>query len=247
MNKEKYRYLYEKYILPKPNVYKVFMRFFKYKKLKNSIKKTVKGKNNKFLFNSSILINLVIDIKGENNSITIENGSILTNVKFYLRGNNHTIHIGKNCQFVSGGLIWFENHHGVLKIGDNTTIEDVHFAITEQYSKIIIGKDCMFAYNIDIRTGDSHCIMDMDNGKQINFAKDVYIEDHVWLASHCKILKGVQIKRNSVVGTSAVVTKAFESENLIIAGNPAKVVKTNINWSRERFCDESNKKVYIYD
>ena len=44
--------------------------------------------------------------------------------------------------------------------------------------------------------------------------------------------KGVNIANNSVIGASAVVTKGFEESNVIIAGNPAKVIKRGINWRR---------------
>jgi len=30
----------------------------------------------------------------------------------------------------------------------------------------------------------------------------------------------------------SVVTKPFEESNIILAGNPAKIVKRNINWDR---------------
>ena len=36
---------------------------------------------------------------------------------------------------------------------------DVHIAVTEPGSKVQIGKECMFANDIDIRTGDSHSIL----------------------------------------------------------------------------------------
>lgn len=35
---------------------------------------------------------------------------------------------------------------------------------------------------------------------------------------------------NSVVGHSTVVAKKFTDKNVVIAGNPAKIIKTDINW-----------------
>ncbi|HEY9752233.1 MAG TPA: hypothetical protein V6C46_04750, partial [Coleofasciculaceae cyanobacterium] len=56
----------------------------------------------------------------------------------------------------------------------------------------------------------------------------------VWIASHVSILKGVSIPDNSIVATRSVVTKSFNMQNTLIGGVPAKVLKNNINWLRER-------------
>lgn len=92
----------------------------------------------------------------------------------------------------------------------------------------------MFAYDIDLRTGDSHSIIDAHTQKRINYAQNIEIGNHVWIASHVSILKGVRISDNSVVATRAVVTKSFEDENVLIGGTPAKKIKENINWDRQR-------------
>jgi acetyltransferase-like isoleucine patch superfamily enzyme len=119
-------------------------------------------------------------------------------------------------------------------IGENTTFEDSHIAVTEPNSKITIGKDCLFAYDIDLRTGDSHSIVDSITHERINFAQNINIGNHVWIASHVSVLKGVHISDNSVVATRAVVTKSFVENNILIGGIPAKKIKGNINWDRQR-------------
>jgi carbonic anhydrase/acetyltransferase-like protein (isoleucine patch superfamily) len=52
----------------------------------------------------------------------------------------------------------------------------------------------------------------------------VHIGDNVWLGDHATVLKGVTIGDNSVVAARAVVTRDVPA-NVIVAGNPAKVVK----------------------
>ncbi|MGB5966193.1 MAG: hypothetical protein WBG65_11800 [Sulfurimonadaceae bacterium] len=91
----------------------------------------------------------------------------------------------------------------------------------------------MFAYDIDIRTGDSHSILDKRTGERVNYAKDIQIGNHVWMAVHARILKGVHIQENSVVGTGSIVTKSIDEESVVIAGNPAGIVKINITWDRK--------------
>ena len=67
----------------------------------------------------------------------------------------------------------------------------------------------MFAYDIDVRTGDSHSIIDARRRSRINPAADVEIGRHVWVASHVSILKGAVISvTRASLGTRAVVTGA---------------------------------------
>jgi len=110
---------------------------------------------------------------------------------------------------------------------------EVHIAVTEPGSKVSIGEECMFANDIDLRCGDSHSILDAASGERINFAEDIAIGRHVWVASHVIILKGVSIGADSVVAAGSIVTKSCEPGSLL-AGNPAKALKTGITWKRER-------------
>jgi len=54
--------------------------------------------------------------------------------------------------------------------------------------------------------------------------KPVLIEDSVFIGTRSIILKGTTIGKNSVVGAGSVVSGRFPS-NVILAGNPAKVIK----------------------
>ncbi len=60
---------------------------------------------------------------------------------------------------------------------------------------------------------------------------EIRIGHHVWIGYGAKILKGAMIGDGSIVGTVSIVNKPF-SNNVIIAGSPAKVVQKNIVWSR---------------
>ena len=52
----------------------------------------------------------------------------------------------------------------------------------------------------------------------------MHIGDNVWLGDHATVLKGVTIGANSVVAAQAVVTRDVPA-NVVVAGNPARVVK----------------------
>jgi len=55
-------------------------------------------------------------------------------------------------------------------------------------------------------------------------SKDVRLCRGCWIGANVVILPGVTIGRNSVVGAGSIVTKSF-GERVVVAGNPAKVVK----------------------
>jgi acetyltransferase-like isoleucine patch superfamily enzyme len=202
---------------------------------KKTYKRIIKGRgNNLKIDGSALFIECKFDIVGDNNEIIIEKSTLFNNVTFYIRGNNNMIWISKNVAFNHGGYLWIEDENCEIKIGEGTTFGEVHIAVTEPKSKITIGEDCMFADDIDLRTGDSHSIIDSTIMKRINYAKNIEIDKHVWVASHVSILKGARILKNSVVATRTVVTKSFDKERVLIGGIPVKVLKEDITWDRKR-------------
>jgi len=52
----------------------------------------------------------------------------------------------------------------------------------------------------------------------------------VWLGKEAIIMKGVSIGNGAIVGMDSMVTKDVP-ERCIVAGKPAKVIKTNVYWN----------------
>lgn len=219
-------------ILPKSNLRQY--------QVKNGIKRCIKGINNSIQYKSAIILQAEFNIQGNNNIIIIHPGAYLSNVSFNIYGDNHRIIIGKDCQFNGCCNIWAEDQNCMISIGKNTTFEGVHLSATEPDSKLTIGEDCMFSYDIDVRTGDSHSIISKINGQRTNYARDILFGDHIWVASHCIFTKGTRVASNSIVGTGSLVNKAFDVENVLIAGRPARIMKKDIEWSRERVYQVKN-------
>jgi len=199
----------------------------------DDVTRKIHGNNNTIICRNVILSKVTFDIDGDNNYIEVQDGCILSNLTFFIRGNNHRISISNHCTF-SRGQIWIEDRDCSLTIGEKSTFGDVHLALTEPGSKIEIGCDCMFSTDIDIRTGDSHSIISRETNERINYAEDIFIGNHVWIAAHCILLKGAMIPENSVVASGAVVTRRFKTTGVIIGGNPSIQLKEGITWSRER-------------
>lgn len=180
----------------------------------------------------ALMRNVNINISGNGNSIIIGEDTHLSNVDFLVQGDCHKCIVGERCSF-SGGSFWFEDGGGVISIGNDTTVGEADFASIEG-SHITVGEDCMFSYGIDVRTGDSHSIIDCQTNMRLNPSKDVVIGDHVWIGKGVTILKGVTIAGDNIIGNRAMVTKSCMESNCVSVGIPAIVVKRNVTWDRIR-------------
>lgn len=57
-------------------------------------------------------------------------------------------------------------------------------------------------------------------------AQDIAIGAYSWIGMHAVILPGVTLGDFTIVGAGAIVTKSFPQGYCVLAGNPARVVKT---------------------
>ncbi len=196
-----------------------------------TIFRTKGRRNNTITYAGSLLKRTKIHVSGSGNSVLIAPKNRLTDCKLNIAGKNCKIIIESNCTLKKLEL-WLEDDGSEIVIGNTTSIEGGHIAATEGES-IKIGSDCMFSHRIEIRNGDSHSIFSKDSDARINRAKPVSIGRHVWLGADAKVLKGSVVNDGAIIATGAIVTGVVEPDS-IYAGNPAKKIKDNIHWDRER-------------
>ena len=119
------------------------------------------------------------------------------------------------------------------QIGDGSVVYSVN--------KVIIGKDTLIAQNVIITDNNFHPTNPEDRrymshtdhsarerSSAFSANSPVIIGENVWVGSNARICKGVTIGDNAIVAANAVVTKDVPS-NSIAAGNPARIVKTDID------------------
>lgn len=174
----------------------------------------------------------VLNIKGDFNTVIIGVGSRIKDCIFNLSlGSRHTVIIGNGVSMFESEIV-FEDTDNSFIVGDRTIIYQKFVGcILEPNVKLSIGKNCLFSNHVSIRTGDSHSIIDINTNKRINHAKDVILEDNIWVCEQVRILKGAHIQSNSVIGAYSLVTGKTFAPNSIIGGNPAKEIKNNITWN----------------
>lgn len=176
---------------------------------------------------------LSIKINGSNNKIEIEKGAVFNNSSISINANNSHIKINKVKYINQTVLFIYNGDNQTLEIGEGTSIESARFFLCSTGGKCTIGNDCMFSSEIQIRSGDGHQIIDNETKEILNDKKiSLEIGNHVWVSFGSTILKNSKIHDNSVIAAQSVVCKKFETGNIVIAGNPAKIVKNNVNWNR---------------
>lgn len=171
-------------------------------------------------------------MNGSGNRVAVAAGVVLTNATVTLQGSNNTVELGCGCQLKST-IILCEDDGNHISIGDRTRIAGSTELAAMEGTEITIGSDCLFSGNIHVRTGDSHSVVNFD-GKRVNPSNSINLGNHVWVGTGVTMLKGVSVAGHSIVGAHAVVTKQFEEPNCAIAGNPARVIRRDVDWLDER-------------
>lgn len=147
-----------------------------------------------------------------------------------LRGKGQ-IHFGKNVNF---GVINSPHLHSTyaylearpktatITFGNNIHINNGFSVVSE--NKITIKDNVLIGYNCNITDSNFHDLEIYKRSETDPEPKEVVIDNNVFIGNNVTILKGVRIGENSVIATGSIVTKSFP-ENVVIGGNPAKVVR----------------------
>jgi len=107
-----------------------------------------------------------------------------------------------------------------LTIGKGTEINFDFVAL--DCAPITIGKHVLIAPSVHIYAA-THPLCPVER-LDYELAKPVTIGDHVWIGGHVTICPGVTIGNGVTIGAGAVVTKDVPA-NVVVAGNPAKIIR----------------------
>jgi acetyltransferase-like isoleucine patch superfamily enzyme len=88
--------------------------------------------------------------------------------------------------------------------------------------KIFLGRGCFIGPNVGIITAN-HSPTDLDTHLT---AQDIHIGEKCWIGMNSVILPGVTLGPNTIVGAGSVVNRSFPDGHCLIAGSPARIIRT---------------------
>ena len=160
----------------------------------------------------------------------------LYGVPVIFRKNKSQLNIGENCTIKSSFLsnlvglsqrtiIVSRTEEAKIDIGNNVGISG---ATIYARKSISIGDNTLIGGNVKIFDNDFHPIeveaRNIDDKDAIG-TREVVIGKDCFIGCNALILKGTKIGDGSVVGAGSIVCGEFPS-GVVIAGNPARVIKT---------------------
>ena len=191
------------------------------------------GTGNKLLTKNTYMKKCKIVIHGSGNVIDLgQAANYLTRCNIYIYGNYNVISLGERNVFLNADLYIEDNGSKITFGSRNRILGFTHVAACEGKS-VSFGDGCLFSTDVIFRNTDSHAILDNETGERINPAASIKIGNRVWFGNKTTILKGVKIDDDCVVATGAIVTRDVPA-NSIVAGVPAKVVRTGVSWRLHR-------------
>ena len=185
---------------------------------------------NLFFRHNNLLVAL-IKAKAKGNKLIVGRGVVLRHCHFTMQGRGNMVEIGDGCILSRMGV--FMNSDGnTLILGKKTKVNGSKENGTSFNpcggAGIIVGEQCLFSNGVKLHTTDYHKIV--SEGKQINCPDNIVLGNHCWIGLQCLILKGTVLQDNVIVGAKSILNKNYEQSNVMLAGSPAKVIKTDVNW-----------------
>ena len=171
-------------------------------------------------------------------SCNIGDNSIITNTAFIKLRKSDPSDITIGSYFKMSGTLCSQ-YHGKIEIGDhclvgpNCIVGAVDSVKLGNYVRVSINVTIIDNNNHPVNPYDRKIMNSVDYSSEFRtwkyaVARPIVIHDNVWIGRNSIINKGVTIGENSIVAAGSIVTKDVPA-NCIVAGNPARVVKSDID------------------
>jgi acetyltransferase-like isoleucine patch superfamily enzyme len=131
------------------------------------------------------------------------------------------VRLGADLLLAHDVQLHLRDRGAVLSIGDRTFVN--HRTEIVAHDSVTIGRYCLLAWDVLVLDSDSHSV---DGGPR---SAPVVIGDRVWIGCRATVLKGVTVGDGAVIAAGSVVVSDVPPRALV-AGNPARVVREDVDW-----------------
>lgn len=179
------------------------------------------------------ITNSTITFKGENNILYCEGNVKIINAKFLFEGNNSIVYLSstQHSQYSFTLVIYNDSTFFIGREGNISSPININI---QESQNVIIGAECSLSSGVNIRTADIHPIYDNETKQRINYARSIFIGDHVWIGHLAYISRGVKIGSGAIVDNySFVPHDAQIRSNSLVVGNPARIEKQKVFYTKE--------------
>jgi acetyltransferase-like isoleucine patch superfamily enzyme len=125
---------------------------------------------------------------------------------------------------------WDVRVHGRIQVGRNVAVGrgcSVNTGVVlqglgriEVGECVVLSRGCMLLdANLDIATLTR-------SGQRCHVPSAVRIGSRSWIGANAIILPGVELGPETIVGAGSIVTESFPQGRVVIAGNPARIIRT---------------------
>jgi acetyltransferase-like isoleucine patch superfamily enzyme len=94
---------------------------------------------------------------------------------------------------------------------------------------ITFGRGCLISWDVLVLDTDFHPLV-TDGSEPAAPQAPIVFGDRVWVGARSSILKGVSLADDTVVAAGSVVARSEPQSNVILGGNPAKVIREGVSW-----------------
>ena len=127
--------------------------------------------------------------------------------------------------------VFFYSAGSAFVFGQGSTCVYGTFHIEGPNRHIVVGRDCMISGDVYAAGTDNHAILEKSTGRILNSPGDLRIGPRAWVGFGTTLLKDAHIGEGAIVAARSTVTRPVD-DNTIVAGSPARVVRTDVDWAR---------------
>lgn len=173
-----------------------------------------------FIKNKNITLRGKLSVKNRPIVHVLNGSSLIVGENVTLNSKNAKYHVNMFAPV----KIYIDKIGASIKIGNNTRI---HGSCLHAYGSIEIGDNCLIAANCQIFDCSGHNTSLENPSKRLLISGDIKpikIGNDCWIGTSSIILPGTKLGNNCIIAAGSVVNGVF-TDNSLIGGNPAKLIK----------------------